>query len=187
MANSSKSPDERSSKIAAVRELLTLLGRPWFAHAPDIDIDHHTARLLFAIYLASEEGTPLSKKAALNFVDLETKTARKYLARAIELRLVDFVQSADDRRVDLLHPSSRLKGLIEAELSDLTAGISEKKTSRAILRFKKERPRTLKNSSRTPAEYSPRKRLREYSTPKNEIQSVRSLPKNLGNRGGSKK
>jgi hypothetical protein len=68
---------------------------------------------------------PLSKKEAWQFVGVrDVKTARTYVANAIELGLLKAVRSTEDRRVELLYPSPRLNKMMKDELSEISKVIT---------------------------------------------------------------
>jgi hypothetical protein len=79
--------------------------------------DHTMSLLLINVYSRSLAGDPLNKVSAWKPLNIDIKTGRKHIARAVELGLIKVSRSNIDKRVQLLEPSDRLKKMIETDLS----------------------------------------------------------------------
>jgi hypothetical protein len=89
---------------------------PWFESATNPRPDQHMVRLLFNTYFFEMFGC-ISKKDAWQLIGVaDIKTARKYVQRAEEAGLIESFRSDEDKRVELLAPTARLRDLVETEL-----------------------------------------------------------------------
>ena len=119
--------------VALGRDVLLILGHRWFEKQLGTALDRGMAELLIAIFVHSERGTPLSKKLALQFVAVsDVKTARKYLARGIELEWIEAVRSEVDKRVELLRLSPAMREVIREELRHIAEGFARPEAKRVI-------------------------------------------------------
>jgi hypothetical protein len=104
-------------KMTLALRCIKFLERDWFEGALEPPADTHMARLLFSVYVFGVTGNALWKKIAWDQTGLaDIKTARKYVAKAVEIGLVEVRQSKDDKRIELLYPTERLEELVEKEL-----------------------------------------------------------------------
>jgi hypothetical protein len=97
-----------------------LLERQWFNGRFSSEEDRYLPRLLLTAYIGANIGALLNKKGAGNAMGAgDIKTARKYVARAIEEGLLRAERSPFDKRTELLKPTPLLEELLKAELRDI--------------------------------------------------------------------
>ena len=105
-------------KFAA--EVSFVLQRQWFESDFSPPLDHRMASLMFYIFVSAQKNLIHGKNAAAGiFGTADRKTARKYIARAIELGFFDVVKSDEDRRVEYLYPTKLLNELIQKEIDTI--------------------------------------------------------------------
>jgi DNA-binding MarR family transcriptional regulator len=97
---------------------LRFLKRRWFYGLIEPTPDNHMAALLISVYHSTTfVNRPINRKGVwLEMGVQDLKTARKYMKRAEDLGLVIIEQSPTDGRMELLHPTAKLKALARKEL-----------------------------------------------------------------------
>jgi hypothetical protein len=115
---------DEGEKLLLAQGAKRLMGRVSFGTQLRPAPDHFMSLLLYSVYAAFQNGMPLNIKRAWTEMGVaDIKTGRKYIERAEELGLIGTARSAQDKRMELLFPTDRLKQMMDAELHQFAVEI----------------------------------------------------------------